>query len=63
MWRSKKFIIITVLAAAMLAASIGRTVVAADNGDDNGVETLLERVREEDQKTTYLCGASSFIAR
>ena len=56
MWRSKKFIVIAVLAAVVLAGSIGGIVLAADNGDDNqpGVKygALLDRVFEiYEQKT------------
>jgi hypothetical protein len=36
MWRSKKFIIVTVLAAVALVGSIGGVVLAADDGDNNG---------------------------
>ena len=56
MWRSKKFIVIAVLAAVVLAGSIGGIVLAADNGDDNqpGAKygALLDRVFEiYEQKT------------
>jgi hypothetical protein len=36
MWRSKKFIIVTVLATVALAGSIGGIALAAGDGDDNG---------------------------
>jgi len=56
MWRSKKFILITVLAAVVLAGSIGGIVLAADNGDASqpGAKygALLDRVFEiYEQKT------------
>ena len=48
MWRSKKLIIVAVLATVILAGSIGGVVLAADNGDDGEAEaeceTLLDRV-------------------
>ena len=47
MWRSKKFIIVTLLAAVVLAGSLGG-VVLANGDDDNQTETrygaLLDRV-------------------
>jgi len=52
MWRSKKFIIITVLAALLVAGSVGGIVLAQDNGDKDGTQpeaqhaALLERVCE-----------------
>ena len=50
MRRSKKFIVITVLAAVVLAGSIGGVVLAADNGDDSQPRVkygvLLDRVCE-----------------
>jgi len=56
MWRSKKFIVIAVLAAVVLAGSIGGIVLAADNGDDNqpGAKygTLLDRVCEIYEQNT-----------
>jgi len=56
MWRSKKFIVIAVLAAVVLAGSIGGIVLAADNGDASqpGAKhgALLDRVFEiYEQKT------------
>ena len=56
MWRSKKFILIAVLAAVVLAGSIGGIVLAADNGDASqpGAKhgALLDRVFEiYEQKT------------
>jgi hypothetical protein len=48
MWRSKKFIIIAVLAAVIITGSISGVVLAADNGDNNqpGADNgaLLDRV-------------------
>jgi len=48
MWRSKKLIIATALAAVIVAGSIGGVVLAADDGDESqpeaGIETLLDRV-------------------
>jgi hypothetical protein len=48
MWRSKKFIIIAVLAAVLLAGSIGGVALAVGNGDDSQPkapgEDLLARV-------------------
>jgi len=49
MWRSKRFIIVAVLAAVLLAGSIGGIAIAqTDNGDDSQPEArqavLLERV-------------------
>ena len=56
MWRKKKLIAIAVLAAVMLAATIGGVVLAADNGDDSEpeakYETLLNRVCEIYQEKT-----------
>lgn len=58
MWRSKKFIIITVLAVVALAGSIGGVALAQGNGDDNGTQpgaqqaALLERVCEIYQDNT-----------
>ena len=56
MWRSKKFIIVAVLAAVMLAGTISGVVVAADNGDDSKpearYEALLNRVCEIYQEKT-----------
>ena len=51
MWRSKKFIIVTVLAAVMLTGSIGGTVVAADNGDDNAIERRIQHAVEAGEMT------------
>ena len=56
MWRIKKFILIAVLAAVVLAGSIGGIVLAADNGDASqpGAKygALLDRVFEiYEQKT------------
>jgi hypothetical protein len=56
MWRSKKFIIIAVLAAVVLVGSIGGVAIATDNGDDGQPQAqygaLLERVCEiYEQKT------------
>ncbi|MCX6009794.1 MAG: hypothetical protein NTW48_07170 [Chloroflexi bacterium] len=48
MWRSKKFIIVAVLAAVILTGSISGVVLAADNGDNNQPgaknEALLDKV-------------------
>lgn len=56
MWRSKKFIIFTVLAAVLLVGSIGGIALAADNGDDNQPKAqcgaLLDRVCEIYQQNT-----------
>ena len=56
MWRSKKLIIGAVLAAVIVAGSIGGVVVAADNGDDSQpeakYEALLNRVCEIYQEKT-----------
>ena len=50
MWRSKKFIIFSVLAAVLLFGSIGGIALAADNGGDNQPKArcgaLLDRVCE-----------------
>ena len=50
MWRKKKLIAIAVLAAVMLAGTIGGVALAADNGDDSEpeakYEALLNRVCE-----------------
>ena len=57
MWRSKKFIIIAVLAAVILAGTIGG-VALAQTGDDNTskaqtkVAALLDKVAEIYQKNT-----------
>ena len=51
MWRSEKFIIVTVLAAVMLAGSIGGIVVAADNGDDNAIERRIQHAVEAGERT------------
>jgi hypothetical protein len=39
MWRSKKLIIVAVLAAVLLAGSIGGIALAADNGDNSQPKT------------------------
>lgn len=56
MWRSKKFIIVAVLAAVMLVGTISGVVIAADNGDDSEpeakYEALLDRVCEIYQEKT-----------
>lgn len=47
MWRSKKFIVVTLLAAVVLVGSIGGVVLAqTGNGDDSQPKTLLARVAE-----------------
>jgi len=55
-WRRKKFVVIAVLAAVMLAGSISGVVLAAGNGDDSQPEAkyegLLGRICEiYEQKT------------
>ena len=57
MWRSKKFVLIAVLAAVVLAGSIGGAVLANDiNVDDSQPkprhEALLDRVSEIYQENT-----------
>ncbi|MBM3142634.1 MAG: hypothetical protein FJ005_06270 [Chloroflexi bacterium] len=56
MWRSKKFIIVAVLAAVLLSGSIGAVALAADNGDDSQPKArcgaLLDRVCEIYQQKT-----------
>jgi len=57
MWRSKKFILIVVLATVVLAGSIGGVALANDgNGDDSPPEArheaLLDRVAEIYQENT-----------
>jgi len=58
MWRSKKFIIITVLAAVLVAGSIGGVALAQGNGDEDvnqpgaGQAALLERICEIYQDNT-----------
>ena len=56
MWRSKKLITVAVLAAVVLAGSIGGVVLAADNGDDSQPEAkcgaLLDRVCEIYEEAT-----------
>lgn len=56
MWRSKKFIVIAVLAAVVLAGSIGGVVLAADNGDDSQpgakYRALLDRICEIYEQNT-----------
>ena len=42
MWRSKKFIIIAVLAAVILTGSIGSVALAAANGDDSQPGALFD---------------------
>jgi len=50
MWRSKKFIIGTVLTVVLLLGSIGGVVLAADNGNDSGPKAkfgeLVDKVCE-----------------
>ena len=50
MWRSKRFIIVAVLAAVILTGGIGGVVLAADNGEDSQPEArheaMLDRVCE-----------------
>ena len=51
MWRSKKFIVVAVLAAVILSGTIGG-VVLATNGDEIEPEALLDRVCEIYQENT-----------
>ena len=45
MWRSKKFLLVAVLATMVLAGSIGGIALAqTENDDDSQPQTLLERV-------------------
>ena len=46
MWRSKKFIVIAILATVLLVGSIGGVALAQDNGDDSQPKALLDRVCE-----------------
>lgn len=56
MWRKKKLIAIVVLAAVMLAGTIGGVALAADNADNSEpeakYEALLDRVCEIYQENT-----------
>ena len=45
MWRSKRFILVTLLMVAVLVGSIGG-IALAENGDDSQPKTLLARVAE-----------------
>ena len=48
MWRSKKFIVTTLLATVLLVGSIGGVALAqTENGDDSQPKTLLARVAEK----------------
>jgi len=48
MWRSKRFIIIGLLATVLLVGGIGVVVLAqTENGDDSQPKTLLARVAEK----------------
>ncbi|MFC1937435.1 hypothetical protein ACFLWY_02600 [Chloroflexota bacterium] len=48
MWRSKKLIVGVVLAAVLLAGSMGGVALAqTENGDDSQPETLMARVAEK----------------
>ena len=47
MWRSKKFILVALLAAMVLAGSTAGLVLAQENGDDSQPKTLLARVAEK----------------
>ena len=47
MWRGKKFIVVAVLAAMVVAGSIGGIALAADDGDASQPKTLLARVAEK----------------
>ena len=47
MWRSKKFIVIALLATVLLVGSIGGIALAqTENGDDSQPKALLDRVCE-----------------
>jgi hypothetical protein len=47
MWRSKKFIVIALLAAVVVVGSTAGVVLAqTENGDDSQPQTLLERVAD-----------------
>jgi len=53
MWRSKKFIIITVTVAAVVAGCLAGVVFAnPENGDDSQPEALLDRVCEIYEENT-----------
>ncbi len=56
MWRNKRFIIFTVLAAVLLAGSIGGIALAADNGNNSQPEAqpevMLDRICEIYQQKT-----------
>jgi hypothetical protein len=47
MWKSKKFIISTILAVALLAGGISGVVMAADNDDENEPTTRVEIVLDK----------------
>ena len=47
MWRSRKFIVVALLAAVLVAGSIGGIALAQDNGDGSQPKTLLARVAEK----------------
>ena len=48
MWRSKKFIVVAVLAIVVLVGSVGAVAFAqTENGDDSQPKTLLARVAEK----------------
>ena len=46
MWRSKKFIVIALLATVLLVGSIGGIALAADEEDSSQPDTILDRVAE-----------------
>jgi hypothetical protein len=56
MWRSKKFILVTVLVAVLLVGSIGGIVFAADSGDNSQFkarhDAMLDKVCEIYQQKT-----------
>ncbi len=56
MWRNKKFIIFTALAAVLLAGSIGGIALAADNGNNSESKAqpgmMLDRICEIYQQNT-----------
>jgi opacity protein-like surface antigen len=47
MWRKKKFILVAVLAAVILAAGIGGVALAADNNDESQATTPFDNLWEK----------------
>jgi hypothetical protein len=47
MWRSKKFIVVALLATVLVVGSTAGVVLAQENGDDSQPKTLLARVAEK----------------